>query len=379
MLQCKIQRLRFTGIWLGEHRQLTGRKLGGKRLARRLEGVVRRSIVDYDDPDVPVIGVEHRANRADNHRLLVVRRNDHRNSRFIHTGRNTAVPDASNQRQYSHQDQPRAHQHVAYEEHIHNKVAEEGQEEKCNRVNARLPAHLRRDGRHHLGGGFAHQLGDRHQLVSLGAKCRNQQRQRGDRRRAVAASVVHENDAAAKPRLVLHDRELGEYVVRDLLRRLARVLIPIVGIDLVADDGVAHLLNAISGGGLVVRVRLLIDRVGRTKIKRLDAELGGKEPLGEIQLQLDLAVGYFADIRMRKRVIADLMAFAYVTLQETGIVLPLLTNHQERGLHVVLLQHVENLWRPGGIGAVVKAQRKLIRVVPVLLDHIGPRQRLHAL
>ncbi len=101
------------------------------------------------------------------------------------------------------------------------------------------------------------------------------------------------------------------------------MLIPVVGVDLVADDGVAVALDAISGLGLIVGVRLLIDVVGRTEVERLDAELAGKEPLGQVEFEIKLARRDFADVRMREGVVADLVPFADDALQQSDIVLGL--------------------------------------------------------
>ena len=110
--------------------------------------------------------------------------------------------------------------------------------------------------------------------------------------------------------LGLHVLDLLEDAVDDLLRSFARMLVPVVGIDLVADDGVAEILDALDGSGLIVGVGFLIDGVGRTEVERLHAELGGKEALGEVELEVDLPVGDFADVGMRPGVVADLVAFA---------------------------------------------------------------------
>ena len=75
------------------------------------------------------------------------------------------------------------------------------------------------------------------------------------------------------------------------------MLVPVVGIDLVADDHVAEVLDAVRGGGLVVGVRLLIDRVGRPEVERLHSQLGRKQPLRQIQFQVNAGVGDFADVR----------------------------------------------------------------------------------
>ena len=59
-----------------------------------------------------------------------------------------------------------------------------------------------------------------------------------------------------------------EDAVDDLLRGFAGMLIPVVGVDLVADDDVAEALDGVDGGGLVVGVGLLIDGVGRAEVER---------------------------------------------------------------------------------------------------------------
>ena len=49
------------------------------------------------------------------------------------------------------------------------------------------------------------------------------------------------------------------------------MLIPVVGVDLVADDDVAEALDAVDGGGLIVSVGVLIDGVGGAEVEGLDA------------------------------------------------------------------------------------------------------------
>ena len=83
--------------------------------------------------------------------------------------------------------------------------------------------------------------------------------------------------------------ELVEDGVDDLLRAFCGVLVPVVGVDLVADDGVAALLDAHDGRGLVVGVGLFVDVVGRAEIERLHAEFAGEEALGELDLEVEPA------------------------------------------------------------------------------------------
>ena len=153
----------------------------------------------------------------------------------------------------------------------------------------------------------------------------------------------------------------------DLLRRLARMLVPVVGVDLVADDGVAILLNAHDRRGLVVGVGLLVDVVGRAEVERLHAQLAGKEALGELDFEVELAVRDFADVGMRVGVVADLVAFAHHALHQADVLRGLVADHQEGALDALLLQDVEDLRRPLGIGSVVEGERDFVGMVAVLL------------
>ena len=61
-------------------------------------------------------------------------------------------------------------------------------------------------------------------------------------------------------------------------------LVPVPGIDPVANDGVTHLLDKIGRRCLVVGIRLLIDGVGRPEEERLDSQLAAKQPFRQVQL-----------------------------------------------------------------------------------------------
>ena len=74
---------------------------------------------------------------------------------------------------------------------------------------------------------------------------------------------------------------------------LRRMLIPVVGVDLVADDGVAVALDADDGCGLIVGVGLFIDVVRRAEVERLDAEFTGEEALGQIDFEVELVAKKF--------------------------------------------------------------------------------------
>ena len=118
--------------------------------------------------------------------------------------------------------------------------------------------------------------------------------------------------------------------------RLARMLVPVVGVDLVADDGVAVLLDAHDRRGLVVGVGLLVDVVGRAEVERLHAELAGEEALGELDLEVELARRDFADVGMGVGVVADLVAFAHDALHQADILRGLGADDHEGAFDVLV-------------------------------------------
>ena len=157
------------------------------------------------------------------------------------------------------------------------------------------------------------------------------------------------------------------------------MLVPVVGVDLVADDDVAEALDAVDGGGLVVGVGLLVDGVGRAEVEGVDADLGAEEGLGEGELEVDLGVGDFGDVGVGEGVVADLVAFAVDALHDADVVLGGLADHEEGGLDVQALEDVEDARGPGGIGAVVEGEGDLPGMVAVLGDGVGERVGVHGL
>ena len=109
---------------------------------------------------------------------------------------------------------------------------------------------------------------------------------------AIATAVVEEDDGAAELRLGLHHLQLVEDRLSDF-GGVLRTLIPVVGVDLVADDGVSFLLNAHDRRGLIVGVGLLVDVVGRAEVERLHTQLAGKEAFGELDFEVEPALAKF--------------------------------------------------------------------------------------
>jgi len=181
------------------------------------------------------------------------------------------------------------------------------------------------------------------------------------------------------PGLGIEERDVGEDAVDDLLRRLAGMLIPVVGIDLVADDDIAEVLNVFDGLGLVVGVGLLIDGIGRAEVDGLDANLGGEEALGEVELEVDLALRDFRDVGMRVGVVANLVAVFVDALHEPDVVLGDFADHEEGADDVVLLEDGEDLRCPLRVRAVVEADGYFLGMVAVLRDGVGERIGVHRL
>ncbi len=182
---------------------------------------------------------------------------------------------------------------------------------------------------HDLGAGLAHERGDGNDLVTMRTQSIDQLGECVDSGLTIAPAIVQQDDGAAHPGAGLHIVHLLEYAVDDLLRTLTGMLVPVVSIDLVADNHVAEILNAVGGGCLIVGIRLLVDGVGRAKIEWLDSKLGREQPLGEIQFQVDAGVRDFADVRMSESMIADLVPFAVYPLHQADVVLGLFADHEE--------------------------------------------------
>ena len=376
----EVQRGGLASVGLAENLNAAGGYLGGVSRARDLGGAVAGAVVDDHDMKVGVVGVEHRADGADNDLFLVVG-GDEDGDAGIEAGRSHGVgaEQAVDDGEDAHQDQPRAHQNVAQEEDQHNELADDGHAGEGDGV--RQGAQVLAEGQlgHHLGGGLVHQLGDGDDGVAIGAQGVDQRGQCGHGGGAVAAAVVQQDDGAAELRLDLHGLQLFEDGLGDLGGRLARMLVPVVGVQLVADDGVAGLLDALHRGGLVVRVRLLVDVVRRTEIERLNAQLAGEEALGQLEFEVKLAVGDFADVGMAPGVVADLMALAHHPFHHAHILRGLCADQHEGSLGVLVAQNIQYLGRPFGVGSVVEGERDFVGVVAVLLDGVGARVDIHVL
>jgi len=345
-----------------------------------LVGLVRGTVVDDDDAEVFVVGHHDRADGAGDDLFFVVGGDEDGDARLVvGAGEVLALAEAVDDGEEADDDEARRHEDVADVEDVEDEVVEEGEEEEGDGVGDGLAALGGVEGRHDLVAGFADEAGDGNELVAVGAEGGDEEGQGGDGDGAVAAAVVHEDDGALTVGAGLHVLELLEDGVGDLLRGFAGVFVPVVGVELVAEDGVAAALDVVDGSGLVVGVGLLVDGVGRTEEEGVDAELGAEETFGEVELEIDLSGGDVGDVGVGEGVVADLVAFAVDALHETDVVFGDLADHEEGALDVVPLEDVEDLWGPVGVGAVVEGERDHVGLVAVLLERVGGRIGLHHL
>ena len=135
---------------------------------------------------------------------------------------------------------------------------------------------------------------------------------------------------------------------------------PIVGIDPLADNQVAHLLRERKQRDFLGILRLMIDAVRRTEKNGLYAEGAFDEALGQIQLPLEFGLGDLIELRMREGVIADFVAFGELTLENVGVLIGLLADDKEDGGRMFFLKDVENFRSPARIRAIVERENQLL-------------------
>ena len=152
------------------------------------------------------------------------------------------------------------------------------------------------------------------------------------------------------------------------------------GVNLVAHGDEAHVLRKFQRTDLVGGVGLLVNRIRRTEQHRLNSQLALEQALGEIQFDLEVALGDVADIGMGEGVVPDFVAFLVNALGNAGILFNFQPNEEEGGLGVFLFQHVKNLGSPRWIGAVVEGDGNfLLRGPAVHVDHVRRRHVLEDL
>src|SRR5208282_2271193 len=113
-------------IVLGEHLQAAGSDVLCVSGGGHFSGAVAGAVVDDDDAEVFVVGVEHGADGADDNGFFVIR-GDENGDAGTKAGRGLAVRTAQavDEGEDADDDETRAHEHVAKKENHKNKIADD--------------------------------------------------------------------------------------------------------------------------------------------------------------------------------------------------------------------------------------------------------------
>src|SRR5208282_1405858 len=234
------------------------------------------------------------------------------------------------------------------------------EESKADPIQQRGPVLAGRKRRHDIRFRFAHQLVYGDELKSAGAGAIDDQRERQHGSFAVTAASVQENNVAALLIARLARWQVVEHASGDLSRRERGLVIPVPGVDLVADGDVAQALRDFERPHFVFSIRFRIDRVRRTEQHGSNAQAAGEQLLGEVQLHLHVAGTNRADIRMGKRMVPDFMAFPVNALRQTAELLRLDSDQKECSGDMLAFKDIENLRGPLRIGTVVEGHGELV-------------------
>ena len=101
----------------------------------------------------------------------------------------------------------------------------------------------------------------------------------------IAAAIVQQNNVAAMLVINRTWRQMRQNIGSNVFRAAPRVVPPVVGIELVADSDVSHLLRGFERTHLIFCVRFLVDGIWRTEQNSANPQFSGKKLLREIELQ----------------------------------------------------------------------------------------------
>ena len=134
--------------------------------------------------------------------------------------------------------------------------------------------------------------------------------------------------------------------------------LPVIGIDVQADDGIARLLRCQCRPQFVRRGRFGVAEIGRAEQLHAAPGIGLDQPLGGVEFEARALVRPGGKVGMAVAMVADLVAVGDDPLQQAGMLQRILADDEEGAGDMMLFQHRQDFRRPGRVRAVIEGQRQ---------------------
>ena len=332
--------------------------------------IVGRAVVHNDHVHRRIVGRQNGSYRLYDYAFLIVRGNQHgyagqRVRRFV-----VIAAKFFDQREYPDHQRASAYQHNSQHKHIADPECEPVVERENKTVSPCFKPFPPGKRNHYFRARLVHQFRHRNKFVSTRAQLIDDLRQCRHGLAAVSTAIVEQNDVAGVG--------LAEYSVDNFLGRhlFAVRLSPIVRIDFLSDDQIAHVLYSGQLRYFFRVFRLVVNSIRRPEENRFRAERALNQALRNIQFPSQLRRRNFVQHRMRVSVISNRMAVRIFAFENSGRFRRFLPDHKKGRRHMLLFEHIENFRCPARIGAVVEGDGNLFVRCAQLIDLIGKRVAL---
>ena len=346
LLDGVVERARLTAIPLREQAHA---RMAAKGFVEDIVRAIRRAVVDDDDLEVLVPRAKQGLDAVDDDALLVVGRYDDGKARQPTRERGQRLLDARLPvGDEGDDEQPPDAEHDAGHEQELQEAIEGAHQREADAVDVGNDGARIVERRHQLVALQAQQLVDRDEAIAVRTELIDDLRKCRDRLRAVAATVVEKHDIAAPP-MGVRDR-----APNDLLDARAP---PVERVDALADGDVAERSRGEQRARLLRGLGLDIAHERRTEERGADAELRLEHALRCVELEIELSARNLAEVRVRERVVADIVPFVVDALEDLGLHGRGRTQHEEARLDVLFLEDVEDSGRVEARRPIVERER----------------------
>ncbi len=150
--------------------------------------------------------------------------------------------------------------------------------------------------------------------------------------------------------------------------------LPVFGIDVQPDIGVAEALRHQGRNQFIGCRRLGVTEIGRTQQAHRPAGIGLDDALGRVEFEANLPFRDLGHVRMGIGMVADIVAILDHLPQQGRVTDRLFADDEEGCRHVLLFQDLEDLRRPAAVRPVVEGQGQLARNIAGAADDKRCRQ-----